>query len=150
MTAITGTNSTSELEGRVSRVNATGVLLAGQQWRTVSKFSGGVLLPAPGERVRLVLDAAGFIRRVEALAPSVSTGEAAAVPVETQPHTPPDRETPSESGHSPEPPARSLGTQTTRLACLTTATAICTAGGRVPDLAAVLATAAELERWVTR
>jgi hypothetical protein len=132
-TQTNGTHSTSTVEGTVSRTNDRGVLLQGGSWLNVSRYAGGLLLPDVGAHVRVVLDGQGFIRAITPLEPSVSTGEAAAVPVDTQPHTPPDRET-----------------QATRVACLATAVAVCTAGGRVPDLAAVLATAAQLERWVTR
>jgi hypothetical protein len=138
MVATNGTHVTTELEGTVSRVNERGLLLEGEAtWRNVSKFAGGIWLPDVSERVRLVLDSAGFIRKIEPLdapAPSPSVDTSPAAPVSTavsEPHAPADRDT-----------------RISRMACLNTATAILSSGGAPTDLAAALAVAEELERWV--
>jgi hypothetical protein len=75
-------HSTTQVEGVVSRVNERGVQLRVRDgWLNVSKFAQGVTLPDAGARVRLTLDAAGFIRGIDAIrSPDhpavVSTGEA--------------------------------------------------------------------------
>ncbi len=125
--------SGAEVEGVVSRVNERGVLLEGRDgWLNVSKFAAGVLLPEPGARVRLTLDKAGFIRAVEIVAapPALSQDESLGT---------------TATGTALDRDLRIL-----RQAVLNTATAILSSGGRTTDLAAVLAAAEELERWVLR
>jgi hypothetical protein len=129
MVAVNGTHSTTELEGVVSRVNERGLLLDGRpSWLNLSKFAGAVTLPDAGARVRLSLDAAGFIRQIEPLdAPSAVTPSVpAAVTV------PADRET-----------------RILREAVLNIAVNILARNGPV-NVADVLATAEELEAWILR
>jgi hypothetical protein len=131
-----GTTSAAAVEGVVRATNDRGVLLEGHSWLNVSRFAGGVLLPEVGAHVRLILDKSGFIRRVEPLEAPASAARvdtSPVVPVSTAASEPPDRDT-----------------RISRMACLNTATAILASGGRATDLAAVLAVAAELERWVLR
>jgi hypothetical protein len=145
-TETNGTHTTTELEGRVSRVNERGVLLDGRSdWLNVSKFAGGIWLPDAGDRVRLTLDSAGFIRKIAPLE------QAAAAPVDT--HPAPQVSTPA------QPPAVDVGgdrgpvdrdRRILRQAVLNTATAILTSGGRQTEVSAVLAAAEVLEQWVLR
>ena len=120
-----------QVAGVVTCSNAKGFQLEGRDgWLNISKFAAGVAAPERGDRVRVGLDKAGFVRTVESVSPigeyegkeSITTG------------TRPDREV-----------------CITRLACLNTATAILSSGGRaIGDVATVLETAARLEQWVCR
>ncbi len=130
--ATNGTHPTTELEGTVSRVNERGILLSGRPaWLNVSKFAGAVTLPDVGARVRLVLDAAGFVRACETLdAPKVVAVPAGETATESFP--PVDRE-------------RLI----LRESVLRTAVNILATHGPV-DPAELLGVAAELEAWVLR
>jgi hypothetical protein len=120
-----------QVAGVVTCSNAKGFQLEGRDgWLNISKFATGVAAPERGARVHVGLDKSGFVRTVETTAPigecvvneSVTTG------------TRPDRET-----------------AITRMACLNTATAILSSGGRVIGSATeVLEVAVQLEQWVTR
>jgi hypothetical protein len=115
--------TTNSVEGVVLKVNERGVLLEDSgAWRNVSKFAGELLMPEPGEAVRLTLDKAGFIRQIAVL----------------------------RAGEPLRFPAADRETCITRMACLNTATAITSSGGQATDLASVLAVAEELEAWVLR
>src|SRR6266849_2181962 len=64
MTTISGTVG-DQVEGIVEAANERGIKVAGE-WRNVSKFHP-VDLPERGARVRLELDAKGFIRSLQVL-----------------------------------------------------------------------------------
>jgi hypothetical protein len=118
-----------QVAGVVTCSNAKGIQLEGRDgWLNISKFAASVAAPERGARVRVGLDKPGFVWTVESVSligeyvgyESATTG------------TRPDRET-----------------AITRMACLNTATVILGSGGRaIGEVAAVLATAAQLERWV--
>ena len=118
-----------QVAGVVTCSNSKGFQLEGRDgWLNISKFAAGVAAPERGARVVAGLDKAGFVRTVELV--EVSSAEAPP----TEPRTSPDRET-----------------AITRMACLNTATAILSSGQRaIGDVAAVLGTAAQLERWINR
>ena len=58
-------HSTDQVEGLVEAINDRGIRVAGE-WRNVSKFHP-VHLPERGTRVRLALDAKGFIKSMQVL-----------------------------------------------------------------------------------
>jgi hypothetical protein len=143
------------VEGVVSKANERGVLLTGEDaWINVSKFAQPApKLPRRGEHVRLHLDRYGFIRDVEALRDE-ERARYAVVPSEDGVDAP----TPEEPSRQVERAEnRPLATNSpdrelriTRMACLNTATAILSSGGRAADPEAVLALATRLEAWVCR
>lgn len=65
MTTTSNGHSTDQVEGLVEAINNRGIRVAGE-WRNVSKFHP-VDLPDCGARVRLALDAKGFIRSMQVL-----------------------------------------------------------------------------------
>ena len=124
------------IEGTVTRTNGNGFQIAEQQGSlNISKYApaGEAEMPAVGEHVRLTLDKAGYVRKVEELstpAPVTMPGTA---------------------------PAASAGMQIgdkdrviVRESRVKAAVEIPAAGGKVVDLAEVLDVAEVLEQWVYR
>jgi hypothetical protein len=116
------------IEGVVGKCNERGFTLRGREgWLNVSRYANPApTVPAEGSRVRVGMDASGFVRTVEVLAAPVA----------------------QETAPVPTGPARE--TAVTRMACLNTATAILSSGGREANVDDVLEMAERLERWVTR
>ncbi len=116
------TSCYQELSGTVLRTNERGLVLSGRDgWLNLSKFSNATL-PAPGARVRVGLDKAGFIRDV-------------------QPEPTAERPT------APPAPAAAPRNLDARIAALQAATVIVARGS---SLDAVLSAAERLEGWLTR
>lgn len=115
------------VEGIVARTNERGFTLRGREgWLNLSRYaSPAPVVPPEGTTVRVGLDASGFVRSIEALA------------------------APQEQAASTTP-AGGREQAVTRLACLNTATAILSSGGREADPDDVMALAERLERWVQR
>jgi len=65
-----GRVQTQDVEGLVESVNATGLKIGGA-WVNVSQFHP-VQLPESGARVRMKVDAKGYIREIEDLSPALS------------------------------------------------------------------------------
>lgn len=120
-----------QVAGVVACSNAKGFQLEGRDgWLNISKFAAGVAAPERGARVRVGLDKSGFVRTVETVSPTGEYSGNESVTTDTRP----DRET-----------------AITRMACLNTATAILSSGGRaIGSATEVLEVAAQLEQWVTR
>ncbi len=118
------------VEGVVGRCNERGFTLRGREgWLNVSRYANPAPpIPGEGATVRVGIDSSGYVRTVELLAPAPAEESAGATPAAG-----PGRET-----------------SVTRMACLNTATAILSSGGRAADLEEVLALAERLERWVLR
>lgn len=82
MTTTNGGRIVDQVEGVVQAANERGVHLQGEpDWRNFSKYADPPIAPpSRGARVRLAIDAAGFVRSVEILdaAPATSSPTAAA------------------------------------------------------------------------
>ena len=118
----------------------------------VSKYADGVQVPSVGAHVRISTDKGGYVFRVD---PVTAAGSQKAGP---EADDDPDfrrrlaDEVPPDLG-VPEPPVglpASKDRTITRLACLNTATAILSSGGRAADPDEVLEVAARLEEWALR
>jgi len=62
------------VEGTVSKVNSNGFQIVEQQgWLNVSKYAKAeeVPMPAVGQHAKIALDKAGFVPKVEQIAPAV-------------------------------------------------------------------------------
>jgi hypothetical protein len=140
------------VDGVVARVNDRGLVLDGDDlWLNVSRYAKPApKLPRVGETVRIYLDKDGYIRDVEALRDEERASYQVEDGVDVPPPEGPSRQVErSTSDHSPsDPPDREV--RITRMACLNTATAILSPGGRPADPEAVLALATRLEAWVGR
>ncbi len=127
-----------QISGTVLRANDRGFVLSGRDgWLNVSHYAAEVRIPEPGAKVRVGLDKAGFVRRIQPAGENVSRTGAAPT------HAPEDRESPVIV--PAERDARIM-----RQAVLNTATAILTTHQRPITLADVLTLAGQLEGWVTR
>ncbi|MGI8552838.1 MAG: hypothetical protein ACR2PL_18930 [Dehalococcoidia bacterium] len=121
------------LSGSVTRVSAYGFQLDGvDTWYNCSKFVPGLTLPEKGESVRIAVNAKGFVTVIEPLS-------------EPEPQIDPDALGPAPAASRPD-----RETAITRMACLNTATAVLSSGGRAVDADAVLTLAGRLEGWVSR
>jgi len=110
------------ITGKVLRTNGNGFKLESQdKWLNISKYAQDVQMPEVGQQVKVSLDSAGFVRKVEKM-----------------------------PGQQPGPANGSRDTTITRLAVLNTATAILSSGNQVVDADEVLALATRLEAWATR
>jgi hypothetical protein len=122
-----------QVAGVVACSNPKGFQLAGRDgWLNISKFAGGVEVPAKGARIVAGLDRAGFVREVEITSTRVETPAATVSPMGELTPGPIDRET-----------------SIRRQAVLNTAVNILSTTGAV-ELGDVLATAELLEQWVLR
>ena len=123
----------------VARVNERGIQTSGGEWLNLSRYANAADVPLPqaGDRVLLHLDRQGFVRKIEMVAPATVAPRSEAGP------------STDGSGEAPKaPPARD--TVVTRLACLNTATAVLSSGGRIAEADAVIELAERLETWATR
>lgn len=126
----------NELVGEVKAANAKGVLLAGRgEWANWSRWAEHVITPQPGERVMLKIDSSGFIRTLVAV-----DGEPAAAAAVAAGFQPVDRDVSSMRPATPERLAA-------RVAALAAAVRIV---GRPTSIGEVLATAAQIETWLSR
>ncbi|MDP9224005.1 MAG: hypothetical protein M3P18_09130 [Actinomycetota bacterium] len=140
--------SLEQSDVEVLQTNGTGFRTRERGWVNVSRYANptDVLLPSVGERVVLHLDKAGFVRRIEPVAP-----------IATQ-NAPQTRTGPMAGQTAPEaivstsgPIAQDdRGIVITRLAVLNTAVALLSSGGGATTLEEVLDVAARLEAWATR
>ena len=117
------------VEGTVGRYNERGFTLRERDgWLNISRYATPAPpIPNEGARVRAGIDGSGFVRTVEVLEPPPAASRPDGMPVA---------------------PAREVAV--TRMACLNTATAILSSGGRRTEPADVVSLAEELERWVLR
>ena len=159
-----GRSLDSERDVTVKAVNGRGFQTELGDWVNWSKFARPemVRMPLVGDTVRLLIDKAGYIRKISGETGNPWTTPAAALtgprtalvaplvavaPTETTPEPTPSAEPPAFVGRI-EQDAR--GVVISRLACLNTATAILSSGGRQAVEADVLALSAHLEAWATR
>lgn len=114
-----------------AKINGNGFQATDGTWYNVSKFAKAseAPLPAPGQRVRCVLDKSGYVRKI--------------VPAEAPASVAP-------ADNAPTPASRDV--QIIRMNALSHAVAIVTynAGAEKVRLADVLACAEQLETWIGR
>jgi hypothetical protein len=147
----------TERDGDVTKTNGKGFQTRDGDWLNWSKFGDpdDVRMPAIGDTVKVQIDKAGFLRRLKVLAPE----RAAPVPVAPPAEAAPEHN--SSVGTKKDAPAElpafvdrieqeARGTVVSRLACMNTATAILSSGGRAASPNDVLVLAAHLEAWATR
>jgi hypothetical protein len=135
---------TEVIEGRVAKANEHGIVLEGQiPWFNISKYAKPrPVVPHTGEHVRLILDKDGYVREVERV-PYETDGVDSPAPEEPSRQV----EAPSRGAHHAAP---DKDQRITRMACLNTATAILSSGGKTTVVADVMAAAEVLEGWVCR
>lgn len=107
----------------------------GRDWLNISKYANAADAPMPamGEQVKVTLDKAGFVRKVEQIAPAA---QVEALQPEQQP--------------AMVPTIDGRDIRITRLAVLNTATAILSSGSRAAEPQEVMSLAEWLENWVLR
>ncbi len=124
------------LEGTVTTVNDKGFKLDNEAtWLNPSKFAKPApMMPAKGDRVRVTLDNAGFVRYVEPARGPVVEESAADKPVVEASATTEDRRQ----------------VLIVRQACIKAACELATVGGMTDNVQDVLSIAEQLEAWVLR
>jgi hypothetical protein len=134
----------------VDRTNDHGVRTSDGDWLNLSKFAKpeDVVLPPVGATVRLHLDRAGYVRKIEPLVAAPATPAAAVATVTTPALSAPAIEPATPRALWDAQDAR--GKVILRESVLNTATAILASGGRAADPAEVLTLAERLEAWVVR
>jgi hypothetical protein len=116
-----------QVTGIVARTNGTGFQLTERDgWLNISRYASNVQMPAAGQRVRVALDRAGFVRRIE-------RADAA-----------PD----AINGHSAR--ANTPDALQARIAALRAATAIVARQPGALSVQNVISAAERLEGWLTR
>lgn len=124
-------------QGTVSRINGTGFKLD-DHWVNISKYAkpDDVVMPSAGQTVKVSLDKAGFVRKIESCVNlPMSDGHA-------------NGQADGHASASDNTPNREA--VITRLAVLNTATAILSSGSRPVDPADVVKLASLLESWALR
>ena len=122
------------VEGTVSRVNGNGFKLDNGDWLNISKYAnaGDAPMPAMGERVKVTLDEAGFVRKVEQIA------------------APPQVEAPQPAQASTGMAIGEKDRLIVRQSSLKAAVEVLAAGGKEVSPAEVLDLAEVFEQWVYR
>jgi hypothetical protein len=135
-------------EGRVIRANDHGFVLddCEDSWLNISRYAKPApRIPHVGARVRATLDGQGYVRSIVILHDEQRTPYEVEDGVDVMPDEEPSRQI------EPRLPGTTVpdkDQRITRMACLNTATAILSSGGRACEPADVLALAAKLEAWV--
>jgi len=133
----------------VVQTNGNGFKTSDGRWLNFSRYAvpSEVVMPSVGETVKVMIDSAGYVRKLAAPQPALSVEPPPPV-VASAPAPVAEPVAPANVAPRLEQDVR--GTMITRMNVLSTATAILASGGGAATEDEVIALAGRLEAWVTR